>query len=59
MRFISYIIITLFVSIHAQAKLRVMATTTDMAAAVLYLASPSSGLVTGTVLGVDGGWTAR
>ena len=34
-------------------------TTTDVAAAVLYLASPSAGLVTGTVLRVDGGWTAR
>jgi NAD(P)-dependent dehydrogenase (short-subunit alcohol dehydrogenase family) len=31
----------------------------DVAAAVLYLASPASGLVTGTSLRVDGGWTAQ
>ncbi len=31
----------------------------DVAAAVLYLASPAAGLVTGTVLSVDGGWTAQ
>jgi NAD(P)-dependent dehydrogenase (short-subunit alcohol dehydrogenase family) len=34
-------------------------TTTDVAGAVLYLASPSAGMVTGSVLVVDGGWTAR
>jgi NAD(P)-dependent dehydrogenase (short-subunit alcohol dehydrogenase family) len=34
-------------------------TTTDVAAAVLYLASPAAGMVTGTVLPVDGGWTAQ
>jgi NAD(P)-dependent dehydrogenase (short-subunit alcohol dehydrogenase family) len=33
--------------------------TADVAAAVLYLASPAAGLVTGTVLRVDGGWTAQ
>jgi len=33
--------------------------TTDVAGAVLYLASPSAGLVTGSVLTVDGGWTAQ
>ena len=31
----------------------------DVAAAVLYLASGASGLVTGTSLKVDGGWTAQ
>lgn len=34
-------------------------TTSDVAGAVLYLASPAAGLVTGTVLAVDGGWTAQ
>lgn len=36
-----------------------MATTADVAAAVLYLAGPASAMVTGTSLLVDGGWTAR
>ncbi len=36
-----------------------VASTTDVAAAVLYLASPDAGMVTGTVLLVDGGWTAQ
>lgn len=31
----------------------------DVAAAVVYLASPAARLVTGTVLSVDGGWTAQ
>jgi NAD(P)-dependent dehydrogenase (short-subunit alcohol dehydrogenase family) len=34
-------------------------TTTDVAGAVLYYSSSAAGLVTGTVLPVDGGWTAQ
>ena len=34
-------------------------TVDEVAAAVLYLASPASGIVTGTSLRVDGGWTAH
>jgi NAD(P)-dependent dehydrogenase (short-subunit alcohol dehydrogenase family) len=36
-----------------------MATTDEVAAAVLYLVSPAAAMVTGTSLLVDGGWTAR
>lgn len=34
-------------------------TITDVAAAVIYLASPAGGMVNGHVLLVDGGWTAK
>lgn len=34
-------------------------TITDVAAAVIYLASPAGAMVSGTVLLVDGGWTAQ
>ena len=43
----------------AQIPVGRFGTTADVAAAVLYLASPAAGLVTGTVLRVDGGWTAQ
>ena len=31
----------------------------DVAAAVVFLASPAAALITGTTLMIDGGWTAR
>jgi NAD(P)-dependent dehydrogenase (short-subunit alcohol dehydrogenase family) len=34
-------------------------TPTDVAGAVIYLASPAASLVTGTVLVIDGGWTSQ
>ena len=36
-----------------------VASTADVAAAIIYLASPGAAMVTGTVLTVDGGWTAQ
>lgn len=36
-----------------------LASVEDVAAAALYLASPAAGMVTGTSLVVDGGWTAQ
>ncbi|MGZ4507834.1 MAG: SDR family NAD(P)-dependent oxidoreductase [Blastococcus sp.] len=39
--------------------LRQLGTTADVAGAVAYLSTPASRLVTGTVLMVDGGWTAQ
>jgi 2-deoxy-D-gluconate 3-dehydrogenase len=35
-----------------------LGTIDEVVAAVLFLASPAAALVTGHVLGVDGGWTA-
>jgi NAD(P)-dependent dehydrogenase (short-subunit alcohol dehydrogenase family) len=34
-------------------------TTTDVAGAVIYLASAAAGMVNGSILSVDGGWTAQ
>ncbi|UCI28576.1 SDR family oxidoreductase [Mesorhizobium sp. B2-8-5] len=39
--------------------MRAFADTADVAAAVLYLASPAAKIVTGHVLAVDGGYLAR
>ena len=36
-----------------------VASMADIAGAVMYLASPAAGMVNGTVLLVDGGWTAQ
>jgi NAD(P)-dependent dehydrogenase (short-subunit alcohol dehydrogenase family) len=36
-----------------------VATVEDVAAAVVFLASPAAAMITGTSLLVDGGWTAR
>ena len=36
-----------------------LGTITDVAGAVIYLASPAGGLVTGEILLVDGGWTSQ
>jgi NAD(P)-dependent dehydrogenase (short-subunit alcohol dehydrogenase family) len=45
--------------ILAKIPLRQLGTPADVAGAVAYLATPASRLVTGTVLMVDGGWTAQ
>jgi NAD(P)-dependent dehydrogenase (short-subunit alcohol dehydrogenase family) len=43
----------------ARIPLGKVGTIDDVAAAVLYLASPAARLVTGSILSVDGGWTAQ
>ena len=43
----------------ARLPINRVGTITDVAAAVIYLASPAGGLVSGHVLLVDGGWTAQ
>jgi NAD(P)-dependent dehydrogenase (short-subunit alcohol dehydrogenase family) len=45
--------------ILAKIPLRQLGVPADVAGAVVYLATPASRLVTGTVLMVDGGWTAQ
>jgi 2-deoxy-D-gluconate 3-dehydrogenase len=43
----------------ARIPARKVGAITDVAGAVIYLASPAGAMVTGTVLLVDGGWTAQ
>ncbi len=43
----------------ARIPLGRVGTTADVAAAVVFLASRAAGLVTGTILSLDGGWTAQ
>lgn len=43
----------------ARIPMRKVGTINDVAAAVIYLAAPSGAMVNGTVLLVDGGWTAQ
>jgi len=46
-------------SILGRLPINRLGTITDVAGAVIYLASPAGGLVTGELLLVDGGWTAQ
>lgn len=50
---------TFLASVLARIPAGRVATTDEIAAAFLYLASPAAAMVTGTVLTIDGGWTAR
>jgi NAD(P)-dependent dehydrogenase (short-subunit alcohol dehydrogenase family) len=45
--------------VFGMIPMKKLASSSDVVAAVLYLTSPDSGIVTGTSLKVDGGWTAR
>jgi len=45
--------------VFGMIPLKKLATYDDIVAAVLYLVSPGAGMVTGTSLRVDGGWTAH
>jgi NAD(P)-dependent dehydrogenase (short-subunit alcohol dehydrogenase family) len=45
--------------VHARIPLGRLGRPEDVAAAILFLASPSAAMVTGTSLLVDGGWTAQ
>lgn len=46
-------------AVLARIPINRVGTIADVAAAVIYLASPAGSMVTGTVLPVDGGWTAQ
>lgn len=48
-----------FAEVMAKIPLGRVAVTDDIAAAVIYLAAPSGRMVTGSVVVVDGGWTAQ
>ncbi len=50
---------TFLESVLARIPIGRVGSTADVAAAVVFLASRASGLVTGAVLPVDGGWTAQ
>jgi NAD(P)-dependent dehydrogenase (short-subunit alcohol dehydrogenase family) len=50
---------TFLAGVLARIPVGRVGTTADVAAAVVFLASRASGLVTGAVLPVDGGWTAQ
>jgi NAD(P)-dependent dehydrogenase (short-subunit alcohol dehydrogenase family) len=45
--------------VMSKIPLQRLATPDDVTAAVIYLAAPASRMVTGTVVRVDGGWTAQ
>ena len=46
-------------SVLDRLPIKRVGTITDVASAVIYLASPAGGMVTGTTLLVDGGWTSQ
>src|SRR5664280_100472 len=50
---------TFLAGVLARIPIGRVGTTADVAAAVVFLSSRASGLITGAVLPVDGGWTAQ